>query len=699
MLEQFNQRLEAVATEILLQTEPNLNQLAAWKETFAEVKDWARVHAEPALRQAAAACLDHLGDSELGAAIELTFVAEDLVGLLSALQEQLEEVRSRLNPQGDGAAAAIDDAAMVNDPEIVAEFLSEGLEQLEESDNLLLTIEKDPTNDEAINALFRCFHTVKGLAGFLNLRDIETLAHATEDLLDQARRGERRLEGDAVELIFNSIDLLKKLLHSLETSESDGAQTGPSPGKLAHHIGRLRAIVEDAEAPSQGTARPRAGSSLQRTSAQSQTDAGESGSASTSDGDGDARSRPAETVRVASERLDLLVDLIGELVITESMVQGTVDQGEQSGRAVRRHLNRMEKITRELQELAGSLRMVPVRATFRKMTRLARDVARKSGKNVDFRIRGEDTELDKTVVDRIAEPLVHLVRNAIDHGLESDPEERIALGKSEVGRVELRAFHKGGNIHVEIEDDGRGLDRKAIHAKALANGLAREGETISDRELLQLVCAPGFSTAKKITSISGRGVGMDVVKRQIDTMGGSLEITSEIGKGTCFSMHLPLTLAVIDGMVVRIGSERYIVPTLSVVRLVTLRPDDCINVLSKGEVLSVQGELVSVLRLERLFNLPPLAKETLALIADADGHRVAVFIEELVGQQQAVVKGLGEGLGEIPGLTGCAILSDGRVGLVLDVASLSKLAATAPYGGGRSSAKKITSAMEEGAGA
>ena len=552
------------------------------------------------------------------------------------------------------------------DQEILREFVLEGNEQLTEADGRLLELERNPHHDEALNALFRSFHTIKGLAGFLNLDDLQNTAHAAEDLLDCARGGKLELRGQAIDLVFQSSDVLKQLVR--QVGECLAAETWPPAGveRAPALVEAIRKLVAAAQVSAQ--------------------DAASGGSPLGSEEDPE-RAAPVEdqglrrpeggerTIRVDAHRLDHLVDLVGELVITESMVTRAATAGENHTRDLRRHLLRLDKITRELQELAGSLRMVPVQALFRKIARLARDTAKKCGKEVVFETTGEDTELDKTVVEKVADPLVHLVRNAIDHGLETDPEERTRQGKPSAGRVQLRAFHKGGKIFIEIEDDGRGLNRGAIIEKAVQRGLLRKDETPEDRDIFALICQPGFSTAAKITALSGRGVGMDVVKRNIVSMGGSLEIRSETGKGTCFAMKLPLTLAVIDGMLVRAGQERYVIPTLSVVRLVEPRRADITCVLDRAEWLQVQGESLPLLRLTSLFQMAAgNAESRLAIIAESDGERIAIVVDELLGQQQAVIKSMGSGIGETPGISGCAILSDGRVGLVVDVAGLMQLA-------------------------
>jgi two-component system chemotaxis sensor kinase CheA len=386
-----------------------------------------------------------------------------------------------------------------------------------------------------------------------------------------------------------------------------------------------------------------------------------------------------ETVKVDADRLDRLVEMIGELVIAESMVSQSSKSGQMGTSGFLRHLNELDKITRELQQMGMSLRMVPLRATFQKMARLVRDLSKKSGKQVEFVMAGEDTELDKTVVDRIGDPLVHMIRNAVDHGLEACPDDRVRAGKNATGRVELRAFHKGGNIYIEIQDDGRGLDRDAILAKGRERGLIADGETPSDRDIYNLIFHPGFSTAKKVTDVSGRGVGMDVVKRNIDSLRGQVEIRTEVGKGSTFSIRLPLTLAIIDDMVVRVGAERYIIPTLSVLISIRPEPSQLSTVLGRGQLLSHQGREIPLFRLDEVFHIGGAEKDptkALAVVVEDDGRHVVLLVDELLGQQQIVIKSLGESVRGITGISGGAIMPDGKVGLILDVGGVIRLAQT-----------------------
>ncbi|MFA6244982.1 MAG: chemotaxis protein CheA, partial [Candidatus Hydrogenedentales bacterium] len=389
-----------------------------------------------------------------------------------------------------------------------------------------------------------------------------------------------------------------------------------------------------------------------------------------------------EAVKVDAERLDRLIDLIGELVIAESMVCQAPEILENASPSMIRQINRLDKITRELQEIGTALRMVPVKATFQKMARLVRDLARKADKQIEFVMTGDDTELDKTVVDKIGDPLVHIVRNAVDHGIESTKDERIAAGKGAIARIELRAFHKGGSIHIEVQDDGRGLDKDRILAKARERGIISETDVLSDEDTWALIFEPGFSTATTVTDVSGRGVGMDVVHRNIELLRGQVDIKSEKGKGATFSIRLPLTLAIIDGMVVRVGTERYIIPTLAVVRSIRPQPGDLLTVVQRGVMLKLQGELIPVFVLRELFNVGngiQANQSNLIVIVEDEGRRMGLIVDDLLGKQQTVIKSLGETMRGLPGIAGAAIMSDGNVGLILDVASLIRMGtSTAP---------------------
>jgi len=617
---------------------------------------------------------------------------------------------------------------------LLQDFIAEAGEHLDAAEAHLLTIEADPHAAEALNAVFRGFHTIKGLAGFAELDHIQELAHKAENLLDMARKGEIDLRGGAMDLVFESVDMMKRLVEGVVTALAAGGcqeevaelpslvarliaatpggpiiagsrQPAPEPalppppvpaaaaaasrvGKsgfvpLANMAKRAAGAKPAAAAPAV-TASPPAPAPRADAAPQPAVEPPAGGD----DDDGGSRAAPRsggpsgavkvkEAVRVDAERLDRLIETIGEMVIAESMVSQSPEVRRNLSVKLAKDLDHLDKISRELQEIGMSLRMVPVRPVFQKMARLVRDLAKKTNRQVEFVMSGEDTELDKNVVDKIGDPLVHMVRNAVDHGLEPTAAERRAAGKSETGRIELRAFHKGGNICIEIEDDGRGLPRDKIIAKAIERGLIREGDVLTDRDIHGLIFEPGFSTATKVTDISGRGVGMDVVRRNIEELRGTCEIQSESGKGSTFTIKLPLTLAIIEGMVSSCGTEHYIVPTLSVVRLVRPTAADISLVFDRGEMLAFEDEHLPLFRLGQLFNVATAKQDpadAVVVVVEDEGRKIGLLADDLLGQQSIVIKSLGESMQDTEGVAGGAIMSNGNVALILDVAGLIRVA-------------------------
>lgn len=381
----------------------------------------------------------------------------------------------------------------------------------------------------------------------------------------------------------------------------------------------------------------------------------------------------SETVKVDTQKLDSLVNLVGELVIANALINEFLGSNANGANKNISHLN---KIVKEIQDEVMSMRMVPLKSTFQKMARLVRDVSSKMGKKVHLEISGEDTELDKTVTEEIGDPLVHIIRNSIDHGIESN-EERVAKGKPAEGLVRLDAFHRGGNIVIEVEDDGKGLSKERLLKKAIEKGLVEPNASLSDQQIYNLIFAAGFSTAEKVTDISGRGVGMDVVKKNVERLRGKVDISTVEGKGTKISIKLPLTLAIIDGMIVQVGAEKYIVPMLSIEESIRPKKDDISTVLHRGELINVRGKLLPMVRLHNLYNIKPKKTnpwEALILIVEGEGHRCGLLVDDLLGQQQIVIKSLGEQFRNIRGISGGAILGDGHIGLILDVGGIINLA-------------------------
>ena len=380
----------------------------------------------------------------------------------------------------------------------------------------------------------------------------------------------------------------------------------------------------------------------------------------------------SSSIRVSIEKVDQLINLIGELVITQAMIE---QRSEALDPMVHERLlgsvSQLTRNTRDLQEAVMSIRMMPMDFVFSRFPRMVRDLAAKLGKKVDFITHGAATELDKGLIERIVDPLTHLVRNSIDHGIEM-PEARVAAGKTEAGRLFLSAGHQGGNIVIEVSDDGGGLNRERILKKALENGLA-VSENMTDSEVWQLIFAPGFSTAEAVTDVSGRGVGMDVVKRNITAMGGTVDIRSAKGFGTTISISLPLTLAILDGMSIRCGEEVYILPLGFVVESLQPAPDDIKEISGNGRVIKVRGDYLPLIPLYQMFDIVPRftnPSEGIVVILEADGRKAGLFIDDLVGQQQVVVKNLESNYRKVTGISGATILGDGGVSLILDVSAL-----------------------------
>ncbi|HRI37552.1 MAG TPA: chemotaxis protein CheA [Nitrospira sp.] len=383
------------------------------------------------------------------------------------------------------------------------------------------------------------------------------------------------------------------------------------------------------------------------------------------------------SIRVDTAKIDKLINLVGELVITQSMLSDLGARFEIKQLPVLlERVAQLERNTREIQERVMGIRMLPIGTAFSRFPRLVRDLSTKAGKKIQLVLSGEETELDKTVIESIGDPLTHLVRNSADHGLEP-PEERLDNNKSEVGTIRLNAFHEGGNICITVEDDGRGLNRDKIIAKAVKQGLIGENEKLSDDQIWPLIFRPGFSTAEKVTDVSGRGVGMDVVKRNIEALGGTVSIKTVTGKGTTFTLKLPLTLAIIEGMTVRVGKETYIVPLLSILESIQPKEGTIKTVVGKGELINVRGTYLPMVRMYDVFVLEPEytnPMKAILLILETEGERVAVMVDEILGQQQVVIKSMEQNFRKVEGIAGATILGDGTVGFILDVRGLLEIA-------------------------
>lgn len=383
----------------------------------------------------------------------------------------------------------------------------------------------------------------------------------------------------------------------------------------------------------------------------------------------------ASSIRVNIEKVDRLINLVGELVIAQAMLSQTVSKVDPvTGEALAQSMNQLDRNMRDLQEAVMSIRMMPIGFVFSRFPRLVRDMAAKLNKQVELKTLGESTELDKGLIEKIADPLTHLVRNSLDHGIEA-PEKRVAMGKPAKGIITLSAFHQGGNIVIEVSDDGAGLSRERILAKAKSRGMP-VSDDMSDAEVWQLIFEAGLSTAEVVTDVSGRGVGMDVVKRNIQALGGSVEIESAPGVGSRMSIRLPLTLAILDGMSVAVGNETFIVPLTAIVESLQAARNDIKSVHGRGVVVHVRGEYLPVIALHQLFGIQPRVTQMergIMMILEADGVKKAMFIDELLGQHQVVIKSLEGNYRKLPGVSGATIMGDGRVALILDVGAIIRM--------------------------
>lgn len=584
-----------------------------------------------------------------------------------------------------------------NDTEVYEGFLDEATDQVNHIEEYVMALEENPEDMEIINACFRVFHSLKGAAGFLGLHEINCLCHDAEDLLDLARKSEMEVDSEFIDIVLAVRDVLEKGLTNLDDTIRVGKENLPNFegevaslefGPVIELIDRKRTMAGDGEdePPKLGQILLQKGQvdaeRLQVALDQKSKPVGEilvdmgavtKENVSTAlDEQAVKKTLKSASIKVDTKKLNLLMDLVGELVISQSIIsENDLLKKEENG-LLGKDITEMAKITAGIQDHIMSLRMVPLKQTFQKMARLVRDLSRKTDKQVTFEIYGEDTEIDKTIVEVLNDPLVHLLRNSVDHGIDT-VEERLSAGKSSAGIVSLGAYHKGGNVIIEIKDDGRGLDIEKIRQKGIERGLIEKGREHPDSEIHNLIFLPGFSTHKVATSISGRGVGMDVVRRGIEGLGGRVEISSEKGKGSCFRIILPLTMAIVDGMLVRVGTERYIIPTVSISESLKPKPGQISSIVAQGEVIDVRGELIPLVNLHELFGIPNGKKDaidSLVIIAGTEKERRGLLVDDLLGQQQVVIKNLDKRFSGMKGFSGSSILGDGQVGLIMDVSGL-----------------------------
>ncbi|EAJ7018720.1 chemotaxis protein CheW [Campylobacter upsaliensis] len=612
--------------------------------------------------------------------------------------------------------------------EILEDFLVEAFELVEQIDHDLVELESNPEDLELLNRIFRVAHTVKGSSSFLNFDVLTKLTHHMEDVLNKARHGELKITPDIMDVVLESIDRMKTLLNSIRDNGNDsaiGMDIGPICARLtAISEGDVSAVASVSEEPKvepkeevvPATPEPSAEPDVdvnqlsdseveaeierllkvrkaedQARRAQKKKSAApttpkpatETGGEKKVPASGGGSGGMDQTIRVEVKRLDHLMNLIGELVLGKNRLLKIYDdveeryEGEKFLEELNQVVSQLSIITTDVQLAVMKTRMQPIAKVFNKFPRVVRDLSRELGKQIELEITGEETELDKSIVEEIGDPIMHMIRNSCDHGVE-DPATRKANGKPERGVVQLKAYNEGNHIVVEISDDGKGLDAAGLKMKALEKNLIteKEAEQMTDKEAFALIFKPGFSTAAKVTNVSGRGVGMDVVKTNIEKLNGVIEIDSELGKGSTFKLKIPLTLAIIQSLLVGTQEEFYAIPLASVLETVRV-PIDNIYTIEGKNVLRLREEVLSLVRLSDVFGVKQVLEsgdQTYVVIIGVAESKLGIIVDTLVGQEEIVIKSMGDYLQNIQGIAGATIRGDGRVTLIIDVGAMMDMA-------------------------
>ncbi|WP_139451746.1 chemotaxis protein CheW [Campylobacter armoricus] len=617
--------------------------------------------------------------------------------------------------------------------EILEDFLVEAFELVEQIDHDLVELEANPEDLELLNRIFHVAHTVKGSSSFLNFDVLTKLTHHMEDVLNKARHNELKITPEVMDVVLESIDMMKTLLNSIRDNGNDtaiGLDIAPicarltaisegesleavapakqeeskeevqeevkveepdvdvnklSDDEVEAEIERLlkvrkaedqarRAEKKKAQESTPASNKPATTQNTAPASAEKKVPAA---------GGGSSGANMDQTIRVEVKRLDHLMNLIGELVLGKNRLLKIYDDveerydGEKFLEELNQVVSQLSIVTTDIQLAVMKTRMQPIAKVFNKFPRVVRDLGRELGKQMELEISGEETELDKSIVEEIGDPIMHMIRNSCDHGIE-DPATRVANGKPEKGTVNLKAYNEGNHIVVEIADDGKGLDADVLKAKAMEKNLIteREADQMSDKEAFALIFKPGFSTAKKITNVSGRGVGMDVVKTNIEKLNGVIEIDSEFGKGTVMKLKIPLTLAIIQSLLVGTQEEFYAIPLASVLETVRVPIDDIYTIEGKN-VLRLRDEVLSLVRLSDVFGVKQVLEntdQTYVVVIGVAESKLGIIVDTLIGQEEIVIKSMGEYLQNIQGIAGATIRGDGRVTLIIDVAAMMDIA-------------------------
>lgn len=553
--------------------------------------------------------------------------------------------------------------------EILEEFMRESAEIVEKLDEDLVVLEEKPDDLELLNQIFRGFHTIKGSSSFLGLAELTDFSHLAEEMLNKLRKKEMQANPQIIDVLLESIDKIRLFLANIGKEKPEKIDVS-STGKKIKELIEGKPVGQDKDkVKAKEERKPEREKTISAAKSSSQPTVSQQ------------KKEISPTIRVEVERLDNLLNLVGELVLERNRFFQVTRRFKERFEAdpltddLFSISTQLDLLTTDLHLGVMKARMLPVGNVFKRFPRQVRDLCREKGKDIDLQISGEETELDKSILELISDPLVHLVRNAVDHGIEL-LEERKRLGKRPEGTLKLRAYHQGNYIHLEISDDGKGMDPELIKRKAVDKKLitSREAEGLSRREALNLIFTPGFSTAEVVTDVSGRGVGMDVVKTNIEKLNGMVDIETELGKGTTISIKLPLTLVIVQVLLVKVAEEVFAIPLSSVVKTLSISPEQ-IYPIGKKEVIRVQGTILPLVRLNQILNSHSRAGEgngsrLHAVVVGVAEQRIALLVNTLLGQQEVVIKSLGDYLGHVPGIGGATIMDDGGVILILDIASL-----------------------------
>ncbi len=596
------------------------------------------------------------------------------------------------------------DDSLISD-EMLDQYISGAKELLETVENNLIKLEKEPDNFNIIAETFGAVHSLKGNSGFMGFSEIEEISMDMETILDSLRAKELDADQTVISILLSNLEMVQDRISKIEI-EANSKNKKVKPTKITNEdtnkstqkqvqsevtntFEKAEEIIEEKAEQKQisQTNQPQQVAKPQSTSVPVSkpvpvTKPVQKQETPVSKTSQSFNQMQKKDIRVETNKIDKLFDLVGELITIESMVTNNSDLKGLNLPSFNKSASMLNKITRELQEITMSVRMMPLDGLFNKMKRLVRDVSLKMEKKIELTVSGQETEMDKNVIDEIADPLVHILRNAIDHGVET-PQKRLEKGKSDTGNVSLTARYEGNEILIEIKDDGNGIHRDIILRKAEEKGLlTKPAESMTDKEAFMLIFEPGFSTAAKVTDISGRGVGMDVVKKNIEKLRGSIEVESVPSKGSTFTLRIPLTLAIMESMVIRVGNAKYALPILSVTESFKANLKNISKTMDGLEVVRVRDEVLPIIRLHELFGKKPDSNNLengILIIIESRKKKVCMFVDEIVGQQQAVIKSLTEYIGKVAGIMGCMILGDGGIGLILDIESLIDLSELSIY--------------------